>query len=126
MYMAEEYYTRISDKILDIKLETFDATHIVEPKWYGKTTTVNQKAKSSLKLQNLPNKAAIIKAAEITPSVLLECEKPRLIDEWQNAPEIWDAVRSYCDEHSQKGNFILTGPHLKYISLAHFYHLLIL
>ena len=82
MYMAEEYYTRISDKILDIKLETFDATHIVGPKWCGKTTTVNQKAKSSLKLQNLPNKAAIIKAAEITPSVLLECEKPRLIDEW--------------------------------------------
>ena len=82
MYMAEEYYPRISDKILDIKLETFDATHIVRPKWYGKTTTVNQKAKSSLKLQNLPNKAAIIKAAEITPSVLLESEKPRLIDEW--------------------------------------------
>ena len=107
--MAEEYYTRISDKILDIKLETFDATHIVGPKWCGKTTTVNQKAKSSLKLQNLPNKAAIIKAAEITPSVLLESEKPRLIDEWQNASEIWDAVRSYCDEHSQKGNFILTG-----------------
>ena len=80
--MAEEYYTRISDKILDIKLETFDATHIVGPKWCGKATTVNQKAKSSLKLQNLPNKAAIIKAAEITPSVLLECEKPRLIDEW--------------------------------------------
>ena len=111
---------------MDIKLETFDATHIVEPKWYCKTTTVNQKAKSSLKLQNLPNKAAIIKTAEITPSVLLEGEKPRLIDEWQDAPEIWDAVRSYCDEHSQKGNFILTDPNLKYISLARFYHLLIL
>lgn len=117
--MAEEYYPRIADKILEIKLKTFGATHIVGPKWCGKTTTANQKAKSSLKLQNVPNKAAIIKTAEITPSVLLEGEKPRLIDEWQDAPEIWDAVRSYCDEHSQKGNFILTGSTSKKVNTSH-------
>ena len=72
-----------------------------------------------MKLQNVPNKAAIIKTAEITPSVLLEGEKPRLIDEWQDAPEIWDAVRSYCDEHSQKGNFILTGSTSKKVNTSH-------
>ena len=111
--MAEEYYPRIADKILEIKLKTFGATHIVGPKWCGKTTTANQKAKSSLKLQNVPNKAAIIKTAEITPSVLLEGEKPRLIDEWQDAPEIWDAVRSYCDSIAKKAISFLQVLNLK-------------
>ncbi len=107
--MGEKYLTRIADKILVLKLKTFGAIHIVGPKWCGKTTTARQKAKSILKLQGIPNKEAIIKTAEITPDVLLDGEQPRLIDEWQDAPALWDAVRNYCDEHHGQGHFILTG-----------------
>lgn len=62
-----------------------------------------------IKLQRDPNKEAFVKTAEINPIALLKGEQPRLIDEWQDAPNIWDAVRSYCDENDGKGQFILTG-----------------
>ena len=107
--MDQQYYERIVDKELDLKLRAFGATHIVGPKWCGKTTTAEQKAKSVLKLQKDPNKEGLIVTAAIHPSALLNGEKPRLIDEWQDAPTIWDAVRVYCDDHKEKGNFILGG-----------------
>ena len=114
-----EYYKRIVDSELSFKLGTFGAVQIVGPKWCGKTTTAIQFAKSALYLQKDPNKEALIETAKITPSVLLNGEKPRLIDEWQDAPETWDAVRSYCDETNEKGNFILTGSSSKKVKTSH-------
>ncbi len=103
------YYPRIVDKLLDLKLRAFGATNIVGPKWCGKTETALQKAKSKIMLQRDPNKDELIYTAKINPSALLDGEQPRLIDEWQDAPNIWDAVRSYCDEQHGQGHFILTG-----------------
>lgn len=114
-----DYYKRIADAELSFKLDTFGAVQIVGPKWCGKTTTAEQFAKSGLYLQKDPNKEALIETAKITPLVLLNGEKPRLIDEWQDAPEIWDAVRSYCDDTHKKGNFILTGSSSKKVKTAH-------
>lgn len=92
---------------------------IVGPKWCGKTTTAEQFAKSSIKLQKDPNKEALIRTAEINPVALLRGETPRLIDEWQDAPNIWDAVRSYCDDNRGRGHFILTGSTSKRVSTSH-------
>lgn len=117
--LYKEYYTRIADDILDLKLKAFGAVHIVGPKWCGKTTTAEQKSKSNLKLQRIANKEAIIKTAEITPDVLLDGEQPRLIDEWQDAPTLWDAVRTYCDDHYGQGHFILTGSTSKKVETSH-------
>jgi len=103
------YYNRIADTILDLKLRAFGATNIVGPKWCGKTKTALQKAQSAIMLQKEPNKEELIYTAKLNPSVLLKGEMPRLIDEWQDAPTIWDAVRTYCDEHHGQGHFILTG-----------------
>ena len=114
-----EYYQRIIDEELSFRLETFGAVQIVGPKWCGKTTTAEQFAKSGLYFQRDPNKEALIETAKITPSVLLNGEKPRLIDEWQDAPQIWDAVRSFCDDTHEKGNFILTGSSSKKVKTAH-------
>lgn len=77
----DNYLSRIVDKQLELKLRAFGATHIVGPKWCGKTTTAEQYAKSAIKLQRDPNKEALIKTAEINPIALLHGEKPRLIDE---------------------------------------------
>ncbi|MCM1130592.1 MAG: DUF4143 domain-containing protein [Roseburia sp.] len=117
--MNKKYFPRIADSILDLKLRAFGAVHIVGPKWCGKTTTAEQKAKSCLKLQKIPNKEAIIKTAEITPDVLLDGAQPRLIDEWQDAPTLWDAVRSYCDDNQGKGHFIMTGSTSKKVKTSH-------
>ncbi len=114
-----KYLTRIVDKELDLKLRAFGATNIVGPKWCGKTTTAEQRANSMLRLQKDPNKEALIKTAEINPIALLSGNQPRLIDEWQDAPNLWDAVRSYCDEHSEKGQFILTGSTSKKVNTSH-------
>ena len=115
----DNYLSRIVDKQLELKLRAFGATHIVGPKWCGKTTTAEQYAKSAIKLQRDPNKEALIKTAEINPIALLHGEKPRLIDEWQDAPNLWDAVRSYCDENKGRGHFILTGSTSKKVSTSH-------
>lgn len=103
------YYKRIADKLLDLKLRAFGATNIVGPKWCGKTETAKQKAKSLILLQKGPNKDGLIYTAKVNPMALLNGEQPRLIDEWQDAPELWDAVRTFCDENHGQGHFILTG-----------------
>lgn len=103
------YYKRIADAMLDLKLRAFVAVNIVGPKWCGKTETALQRAKSQLMLQKDPNKEELKYTAKINPMALLEGEQPRLIDEWQDAPTIWDAVRSYCDENHGQWHFILTG-----------------
>ena len=105
-----EYLKRIADKMLAERLEAFGAILIEGPKWTGKTTTAQQHAKSVLKLQD-PNMAQqYIQTANVMPSLLLRGEKPRLIDEWQDVPVIWDAVRTAVDDTGGKpGQYILTG-----------------
>lgn len=115
----KKYYKRVVDKELDLKLEAFGAVHIVGPKWCGKTTTAQAHSKSAIKFQKDPNKEGLIETAKINPSILLRGEKPRLIDEWQDAPNIWDAVRVYCDENEGKGHFILTGSTAKKVEVSH-------
>ncbi len=104
-----KYLTRIIDKILDDYLEAFGAVLLTGPKWCGKTTTASQKAKSILKLQDPDTSIGYLKTAEIKPSLLLKGENPRLIDEWQMAPVLWDSVRNYIDDSGKDGLFILTG-----------------
>ncbi|MCF0177646.1 MAG: ATP-binding protein [Bacteroidales bacterium] len=105
-----KYLARIADKMLQERLETFGAILIEGPKWTGKTTSAEQHARSVLKMQD-PDKAdEYIETAATMPSLLLKGDKPRLIDEWQDAPKIWDAVRMAVDNNGGiPGQYILTG-----------------
>ena len=96
--------------MLQERLETFGAVLIEGPKWTGKTTTAEQQAKSVIKLQDPDKAEEYFTTAATKPSLLLKGEQPRLIDEWQDAPMIWDAVRTAVDNAGGKpGQFILTG-----------------
>lgn len=103
------YLKRISDTILQQRLEAMGAVLIVGPKWCGKTTTAEQHAKSVLRLQNPDEREQYMATAAVKPSMLLMGETPRLIDEWQDAPVLWDAVRTMVDKRMETGQFILTG-----------------
>lgn len=107
--MTREYLKRILDNTLSIYLETFGAVLIEGPKWCGKTTTAELRSKSVLKLQDVRKSQDYLKLADIDPNILLKGENPRLIDEWQMAPVLWDAVRAEVDERNEEGLFILTG-----------------
>lgn len=107
--MSVGYLPRILDKTLQERLECVGAVIIVGPKWCGKTTTAEQKAKSILKMQDPDQAQAYLVTAETKPSLLLIGENPRLIDEWQVAPVLWDAVRTEVDKRGEEGLFILTG-----------------
>ena len=104
-----EYLKRIADEQLALRLEAFGAVQIKGPKWCGKTTTAEQQARSVIKLQDPDARAGYLATARVKPSILLKGETPRLIDEWQDAPVLWDAVRNAVDERGLKGQFILTG-----------------
>ncbi len=104
-----DYLKRIADVELKRRLSAMGAVYIKGPKWCGKSTTAGQQAKSTIWLQD-PDKRAEYQATGLTtPSVLLRGETPRLIDEWQDIPLIWDAVRMEVDRRSKPGQFILTG-----------------
>ena len=105
-----KYLSRVADKMLQERLEAFGAVLIEGPKWTGKTTTAEQQAKSIIKLQN-PDKAnEYLATAKTKPSLLLKGDQPRLIDEWQDAPMLWDAVRTAVDDAGGvPGQYILTG-----------------
>ncbi len=103
------YLERISDAILLERLEAFGAVLIEGPKWCGKTTTAEQVARSVLKMQDPDMRNEYLTTADSKPSLLLAGDSPRLIDEWQDAPVLWDAVRTMVDSRQQKGLFILTG-----------------
>ncbi|MBQ8184860.1 MAG: ATP-binding protein [Lachnospiraceae bacterium] len=105
----KDYWNRIVDRELDLRLEAFGATLIVGPKWCGKTTTAEEKAKSVLKMQDPDMRDGYLATAKAKPSLLLKGENPRLIDEWQEAPVLWDAVRTAVDDRQEEGLFILTG-----------------
>lgn len=104
-----QYLPRIYDTVLKRKLRASDAILIEGAKWCGKTTTAEQIAGSRLYMQKPDALEQNIRLAQISPSMLLEGETPRLIDEWQLAPELWDAVRFECDHRGKFGQFILTG-----------------
>lgn len=103
------YLERIADRILNLRLEAFGAVQITGPKWCGKTTTAMRHAGSVIKMQDPDRREGYLATARTKPSLLLKGDPPRLIDEWQVAPVIWDAVRHTVDERKAKGQFILTG-----------------
>ncbi|MBP3225584.1 MAG: ATP-binding protein [Methanobrevibacter sp.] len=104
-----KYLKRIIDDDLDKYLEMIGAILIIGPKWCGKTTTAERHAKSVLKLQDKDQYQTNMMWADIEPSRLLRGDKPRLIDEWQIAPVLWDSVRTSVDETDGYGLYILTG-----------------
>ena len=105
----DNYKKRIADSILQKKLKAKGAVLIEGPKWCGKTTTAEQISKSILYMANPENKEQNLMLADINPSLLLKGDVPRLIDEWQIAPKLWDAVRFEVDHRKSEGQFILTG-----------------
>lgn len=104
-----DYLPRVVDSELDLRLEAFGATLVVGPKWCGKTTTGEQKAKSILRMQDPDKQDGYLSTAATKPSLLLKGQTPRLIDEWQVAPVLWDAIRVAVDAQQKEGLFILTG-----------------
>ena len=105
----QNYRKRIADDILSRKLEGKGAVLIEGPKWCGKTTTAEQIAASILYIDDPKNKEQNIAMAEMNPQRLLSGAKPRLIDEWQLAPKLWDAIRFEVDHCGELGQFVLTG-----------------
>lgn len=104
-----EYLNRTADEMLQDLLDAFGAVLIEGPKWCGKTTTAEQIAKSVIKLQDTDMRDEYLATAASKPSLLLQGETPRLIDEWQDAPVLWDAVRTMVDKRTVPGQFVLTG-----------------
>lgn len=107
--MEMEYKHRIADGFLEKKLRSKGAVLIEGPKWCGKTTTAEQQARSILYMDNPASFESNLQMAEIDPGILLEGDTPRLVDEWQLAPKLWDTMRFEVDHRHQVGQFILTG-----------------
>jgi len=104
-----EYYPRLADQLLQKALRASGAVLIEGTKWCGKTRTAQNLAKSVLMMQDPDKKSSYLHTAAIKPSLLLEGDTPRLLDEWQIAPSLWDAVRFMVDQRGKTGQFILTG-----------------
>ncbi len=104
-----KYFDRLGDLELKLALETSGAILIEGPKWCGKTSTALMASKSVIYMQNPDYSASYLEVANHQPSILLRGEVPRLIDEWQMAPVLWDAVRFEVDQRAELGQFILTG-----------------
>lgn len=105
----KKYKARIADDILRKKLEGKGAVLVEGPKWCGKTTTSEQIAKSILYMSDPEKESQYLTMADINPKMLLKGKAPRLIDEWQLAPKLWDAIRFEVDHRDELGQFILTG-----------------
>jgi uncharacterized protein len=114
-----KYLKRIADKQLELKLEAFGATWIQGPKGCGKTTTAKQKAKSCIEFQDEDKRENYLLIANTHPSDLLKGPKPRLFDEWQDAPKIWGAIRKDVDDSGETGQYILTGSSSKNVVTPH-------
>lgn len=104
-----EYKNRIVDKLLKDQLDCMGAVLIEGPKWCGKTTTAEQQAGSILYMNDPERVSMNLQLAESQPSFLLDGPVPRLIDEWQMAPQLWDAARFAVDRRKAFGQFIFTG-----------------
>lgn len=105
----ENYKDRIIDKKIDLYLETFGAILVEGPKWCGKTWTSKHHSNSQFLLADPSGDFNNKKIAQLNPDMVLDGDFPRLIDERQEVPQIWDAVRGRVDENPNKGLFILTG-----------------
>lgn len=105
----DKYIPRIVDYIIKNYLDDFTAVHIRGPKWCGKTYTSEYFANSEIKLNTKSQREEFDRMYLANPKLFLEGEKPRLIDEWQLYPAIWDEVKNYADESHLKNQFILTG-----------------
>ena len=103
-----EYLSRTSDVMLQDLLDAFGAVLIEGPKWCGKTTTAEQAAKSTIRMQDTDMRDEYLATAMSKPSLLLHGDTPRLIDEWQDAPVLWDAVRTMVDKRGEPGQL----PHV--------------
>ena len=104
-----EYRRRIIDKTIETYLEVSGAICIEGPKWCGKTWTSAYHSNSEFLVGDPANNFSNRQLAELNPSLILQGEAPRLIDEWQEVPAIWDATRAEVDRRHQKGQIILTG-----------------
>lgn len=104
-----DYKPRIVDKIIERNLKIFGALCIEGPKWCGKTWTSSYHSKSEFLIGDPSGNFSNRTLAEIEPLRVLEGKSPRLIDEWQEVPSLWDATRAYVDRVSAKGRIILTG-----------------
>ena len=107
--MKENYRPRIADRLLERKLKGKGAVLLEGAKWSGKTTTAEQICRSVLYMSEPGKRDQNIQLAHINPALLLSGDKPRLIDEWQVAPTLWDAVRFDADHSNQLGLYVLTG-----------------
>lgn len=106
---ANEYLPRIADEMLESALRAAGAVYIKGPKWCGKTMTAIQHTKSQVFMQDPDHGPSLKELAQAKPSAILEGDEPRLIDEWQEGPALWDAVRFAVDRKHGKGRFVLTG-----------------
>ena len=104
-----EYRPRMQDDELTFHLECSGAVLIEGPKWCGKTTLAEHQSKSVIKMQDPDKRQGYLQTAATKPSLLLAGENPRLIDEWQEASVLWDAVRVSVDNKNETGLYILTG-----------------
>lgn len=109
VFRMKNYRKRIADDVLARKLEGKGAVLIEGPKWCGKTTTAEQIAASVLYMDEPERKTQNIAMSELNPKRLLTGAVPRLIDEWQLAPKLWDAIRFEVDHRGEPGQFVLTG-----------------
>ncbi len=107
--IRKEYRPRLIDKKVKAYLDTFGAVCIEGPKWCGKTWASSFHCKSEIYLGDPEGDFQNRRLAQMNPSLILEGEQPRLIDEWQEVPQLWDAVRHKVDQGKHKGQFILTG-----------------
>lgn len=115
-----KYRKRIVDDTIRKRLRIFGAVLICGPKGCGKTRTAKEIAKSIVEFQNEDKRDTLLQVAENKPSLLLDGDKPRLFDEWQDAPKLWGAIRKYCDDNPEKkGQFILTGSSSNGIQTPH-------
>ena len=103
------YKARVIDEAIERRLKNKGAILVEGAKWCGKTTTCEQHAASVLYMSDLDRVRQNLQLADISPRSLLQGEAPRLIDEWQMAPKLWDAVRFEVDHRDGFGHFILTG-----------------
>lgn len=113
------YLPRVADMRLDDALCSSGAVHIKGPKWCGKTETGIHHTRSQIYLQDPDKSPALLAMADSKPSELLIGDKPRLIDEWQMAPQLWDAVRFAVDREKVRGGYVLTGSSTPKIRPAH-------
>lgn len=105
----ENYKTRIIDKKIDKYLSVFEVICIEGPKWCGKSWTSSYHSNSEIYIGDPSGNFQNRQLAQMSPSLVLDGETPRLIDEWQEVPPLWDAVRYKVDQVPMKGQFILTG-----------------